>query len=245
MAADSSTYFFIARLEPFDECRNFNPGELRIRDGWVLDICTDLICLWNPEVSQPFADLRPFMSQALDVITALYIFRSKRVISYQLRNWIECKELSCRKNMIGAFLAHPVNPRASSRVNVTWKRAAKAFPKVFDTAFLRLAVKDYAAALKDRGDDAFLFAYRGIESICRGISGATTEFKPTDWAKMHSSLGTSKSLVDPLLAAAKEIRHGDVSGPNLASARRSREAVLDISRNVLSRALKKHCPGFL
>lgn len=175
MELPCSTYFVIARLQPAEECKDLNPGELPLSNGWVLDIYSDLLCIWNPSVSRPFAELRPFMSEALDLVMALYVFRSGRLLGYQLRNWIECKDIRSAKNIIGAFVPRPTAARASRRVNVSWKRAAKTFQQVYQKVFLRVALKDYVSALRDRGDDAFFFAYRAVESICRGISSPKGE----------------------------------------------------------------------
>ena len=62
---------------------------------------------------------------------------------------------------------------------------------------------------------------------------------------MHQVLGTSKTFIDRLLDAAKEIRHGDRSGPALKTARKNKDAMLDISREVLARAFKREFPGYL
>jgi len=238
-------YFFIARLAPFEECKDFNPGELRIQDGWILDVYSDLMCIWNADVSNDFDEVRAFCNDMFHLLTLLFVFRSQKLISHQMRNWIESKGVGSRDNVIGAFLSTHAMPNSKSRDNVSWRRVARIFPKVSGDQFLRLALKDYVSSQRDSGDDAFFFAYRSVESVCRCFCSTRTQLSDSDWHAMHGQLGTSKSLIEPLTNAAQDIRHGNTSGGGLKSARANRRVVLGISRDVLTRAFKQRCPGFL
>ena len=110
---------------------------------------------------------------------------------------------------------------------------------------MRQALKDYVSALNDSGDDAFFYAYRAVEAVCRSVSSPKNELQASDWRRMHAALGTSKSTIDPLTNVAKEIRHGNVTGKALAKARKSRTVVLTIARKVIAKALMKRYRGFL
>jgi len=245
MANQISTYFFIGKFEPFEECKDFNPGELDLGDGWILDIFLDLVCIWKPKVSSSFKEVSPFVNSALALVTALFIFRSKIMLNHRFSHWIEAKEVQSVKNTIGAYISKFAEPHKNARVNVHWKKAAWVFTQVMNNQLMRLALKDYISSLRDGGDDAFFYAYRSIENVCRFVSGAKEQFNSSDWNKMHQCLGTSKSYIDPLTNAATDIRHGNVSGSGLISARESRKQVLDISREVLMRAFKKYYRGYL
>jgi hypothetical protein len=41
----------------------------------------------------------------------------------------------------------------------------------------RLAIRDVYSALQERGDDAFVFAYRAIEDVARAVSGCTGDLR--------------------------------------------------------------------
>ena len=229
MTNQISTYYFIGKFEPHEECSDFNPGELDIGNGWILDIFRDLACIWNSKVSSPFKDVSPFIHRAFALATALFIFRSKIMIDHRFSHWIEAKEVQASKNIIGAYVSRFSEPRRNARINVHWKKTARIFPKIIDNQFVRLALKDYISAIKDTGDDAYFFAYRSVENICRFISGAQDEFKTAHWNKMHKELGTTKSYIDPLLSVATDIRHGNFDGSSLTNTRKSRQQILDIS----------------
>lgn len=247
MTKQLSTYYFIAQLNPESECRTFNPGELKINDGWVVDIYYDLICIWNPNVHESFDKIRPFVSQAFKLLIDLFSFRTKKIISYQLLTWVEAKDISSPKNVIGMFKSNLGSIKISGQKHPTnriWRKVAKGFSVFKDNPYLRIAIKDYVSALRDGGDDAFFFAYRAIESICRGITGATGDLKNSDWEKMHRRLGTTKTQIDPLFKASTPIRHGDVDSSELIAARSNRNNILDISREVLKAEFKISVKGF-
>jgi len=253
----NSTYFVIGRLRPAEYCANFNPGELDFGDGWILDVYYDLICIWSADVSHGFQELLPGIREKFHLVTDLFAFRTERLISYELQNWVEARDTESRKNMIGAFLGDESTgsrPRRNSRPNVSWKRAAQKADKINSNPQLRLAIKDYVAALRDPGDDAFFFAYRAIENSCRSISGVTGQCESSDWTRMHRLLGTSKRSIQRLTDTAKDIRHGAVSGQAIQAtgkpcsrsharwSRRPRESwCLAFSSLRFSRHLTRHC----
>jgi len=245
MSKKPSTYFFIGRLSPSEECKDFNPGELKLDDGWILDIFMDLICIWKPGVSGKFDDIRDFIKESFSLITALFIFRSKKPLDYTLTNWIENLKVESPENIIGAFVSKQSTPRRNARINCSWRKAAMVFPKFMSRPLFRLALKDYVLAEKNGGDDSFFYAFRALENICRAVTGATEGLKKKHWNEMHEKLRTTEASILPLTAAAKDIRHGNASGLHLIYARAHRKQVLDISRDVLTKSFKKQFKGYL
>ncbi len=245
----ASTYYFIGQFEPYEKCKDFNPGELDLGDGWILDIFLDLVCIWNSKVSKPFNEVSPYVNRAVALVTALFIFRSRIILNHRFSHWIEAKEVHSPKNIIGAYVGDKVSkyaePRRNARVNTHWKKAAAIFPKVMSNQFIRLALKDYMSALKDGSDDAFFYAYRSIENVCRLVSGAQDEFKASHWEKMHKELGTAKTYIDPLLNVATDIRHGHFDSSALEDARKKRNQLLDISRTVLSNVFRIYFKNYI
>jgi len=213
----------------------------------VLDVCYNLICLWNPRVRRSFRGLKPYAKDSLDLLVDLYSFNADKVISYRLTNWVEAQEVYANRNMIGVYVGGSAIKMAGSRNNPQnrrWRKVAKAFPMVNRRPHLRVAIKDYVNALRDGGDDAFFFAYRAIESACRDATKANGQIQKSDWDRMHQTIGTSKSGIDPLLSVAKEIRHGNVSSSTLAAARRRREKLIKIAREVLIKSIQDTAKGF-
>jgi hypothetical protein len=99
---------------------------------------------------------------------------------------------------------------------------------------LRLAFKDFGFSLRDRGDDAFLYAYRAVENARRFHAGkvSATETTPV-WRPLQAALGTSEGQLEPLTEAATSIRHGDTKSAALAAARVNPDATLLLAEDVL------------
>ena len=101
---------------------------------------------------------------------------------------------------------------------------------------LRLAFKDLGFSLHDRGDDAFLYAYRAVENARRFHADkvSATETTPV-WPPLHAALGTSEEQLQPLTDAATSIRHGETKSAALAAARVNRDATLLLAEDLLRR----------
>lgn len=243
----SSTYFFIAQLLPEQDCWSFYPGEISLDNGWVLDICFDLAAFWNPKLEQNFDEIKSSVGETFNVLTALYSFSSQKPLTFRLQHWVEAKQVLSKDNVIGIFKSKSA-PKgvASARhpSNRRWRRVCRAFRKIQGEQNLRLALKDYVSAMKDGGDDAFFFAYRAIENVCRKASGCTGDILPKDWSLMHQKLGTTKDQITPLTLVAQEIRHGNIASPILSNARSNRTQILEISRKVLAAEFRRSLNGF-
>jgi hypothetical protein len=239
VARRASTYFIIGTLSPEADCLAFNPGELPLgKSGWVLDICYTLVTLWNPRSRQPFASIKSSAREQLGLLVDLYSFHSNRLLAVKLLNWVEARDVSAKQNMIGAFLgteAIKVSSNRKNEQNRRWRKVAKVFPYVVNQPHLRLAVKDYVAALRDEGDDAMLFAYRAVEDVCRSLRPIAGQFTSADWQHMHTTIGTRKDVLDPLIKVAKQVRHGNVTNKAVSAARRRRTKLLAVSRETILR----------
>jgi hypothetical protein len=235
----ASTYFVIGTLSPEADCLAFNPGEMRLgTSGWVLDICYTLVSLWNPRIRRPFGSIKSLAREHLSLLVDLYSFHSNSLLSFRLLNWVEAREVSSKQNMIGVFLGTEsvkVSPNRQSEQNRRWRKVARMFPDVVAQPNLRLAVKDYVAALRDASDDSMLFAYRAVEDVCRSIRPVAGKIMDADWQHMHSTIGTKKPVLDPLIRVATQVRHGNVASRAVTRARGRRKKFLAISREVLVR----------
>ena len=60
----NKTYYFTATLNPAEYCRDFNPGELPLGDGYVVDIFFNGITIWNPSLKVNFVKVNPFVQEA-------------------------------------------------------------------------------------------------------------------------------------------------------------------------------------
>ncbi len=248
MANRASTYFIIGTLFPDADCLAFNPGEMALGRGWVLDICYTLVSLWNPRLRRPFHVLKPMVREYLSLLVDLYSFHANKILSFRLVHWVETREVIAKQNMIGVFMGTDSIKISSNRNNPQnrrWRKVAKIFFDVLNDPHLRLAVKDYVNAMRDEGHDSMFFAYRAVEHVCRSISGVAGQISAAEWAKMHQSLGTSKPLIDPLINAATRVRHGDVASHQVARARHQRDKILAISRDVLIRRFRYTHRGFI
>ena len=157
----------------------------------------------------------------------------------KLHSWLEVRGAEARANVVGTIheryqavaLTELDGPRAhdfTTAANAAWRFVRE--PTV------RLAFKDLGFSLRDRGDDAFLYAYRAVENARRfhAAKVSATETKPV-WPPLHAALGTSERQLQPLTDAATSIRHGDTKSAALAAARVNRHATLVLAEDVLRR----------
>jgi hypothetical protein len=98
------------------------------------------------------------------------------------------------------------------------------------------------SALRDGGDDGFVFAYRALEDVARAVSGQTDQLHAGDWAQLHQLLDTTSaaflSRIEPLHDARRAASHGNESDPKVQAARANRGAVIAIGRRVVAEALE-------
>lgn len=101
----------------------------------------------------------------------------------------------------------------------------------------RLALVDVLAALRDRGDDAFVFAYRAVSDLARAVSASGR----VDWPALHRHLSTTEETfrerLGPLQNARDAAAHGDEGDPALVLARRNRHGLVKLARQIVVQAM--------
>ncbi len=101
----------------------------------------------------------------------------------------------------------------------------------------RLALRDLHAAIRDSGDDRFVFGYRAIEDVARAVSqtGAVV------WPELHAHLGTNEGAFRARISALHDARHaaahGEGDDPALTFARQNRDRIVLLARQVISQAM--------
>jgi hypothetical protein len=242
--SNPSTYFFVGRLSSISA---FQVQQEPLQKGFFLEVFLEGIAIWGIS-DKPFADIYPEVKDIFDTLIAAYTFKTKERLSYTLESWIETKDIASSNNMVGWILKGRGvgTPRkARSKVNTPWKKAALFHRTLLEKGNInhRLALKDYYHAFLDTSDDAFLFAYRSIEDICRAITG-TPDVNGKAWKTMHMRLGTSKTLIDPLTEIATCVRHGDKNNSIVIAARQNRDHLIDIAHQVILKEMKMTFPKF-
>lgn len=250
MDKNTSTYFFIGRLSPPRYCRYFNPGEIYLGNGFVLDIFNQLVCLWIPGTKKSYLEIRTEAMETLDIVITTFTFITGKKLSFSIENWVETKGVISKHNIIG-YLIPPEDklfaPPRKHKYAYAWKRAAKFYPKIEGSFYHRMALKDYKSCINTLGDDAFFYAYRIVEDIRR----ATTIHLPDGlksqayWDKMHSILRSNKKLIDPLTKVSEEIRHGNLINKTVTSARLHRKRLINIAIKIMRKEFKRSFKGLI
>ena len=238
----ASTYFFMGKIS--DDTSRFQVQQEPM-GKLFLEVYIDGIAIWGA-TRKKFDNFWPEIKEAFEIIISTYIFKTKKPITYSIVDWVEAKETISRENIIGWIIGKhkkgTPRPRRS-KFNTPWKKAASIYPKLVTMANHRLALKDFKAAMLDSGDDAFFFAYRAVEDICRAITGAT-EIGKSEWQAMHKTIGTRTTQIKPITKVSKKIRHGDVENNVVKRARKNRDFYLDIARDVIFKEFKRTFPEF-
>lgn len=240
----TSAFWFYGRLRPAAATR-FNVTEFPIARGARLEVFHDGIAVW----ARPRASAFNTFEQARDLlrlVTAAYGLVSSVALDFALEGWVEATEADFRGTVVGFGVdprGHdPYLPTRSHR-STDMRRAARLAAAIHHLPGWRLAVRDVHAALRDGGDDGFVFAYRALEDIARAVSGQTGQLRKQDWAKLHQLLGTTDAAflarIQPLHDARRAAGHGDEKDPQLQAARSNRDAVIEIGRRIVAEALEQ------
>lgn len=246
----TDTYFYIGKLSPNEKCMEFNPGEIQIGKGWILDIFMSGISLWNPELNPSAYSVRNWIKETFDLIVSIFNFLEKSSLRVRIENLIEARGVESKSNLIWWFYSEEMvkeTPKRETRINSVWKAIGAQLLQIMNNHFHRMALKDYQNCIVDFGDDAFFFAYRALENIRRD----STKHMSSDcevveyWNEMHRILGTTQKQIKPLTDAAAAVRHGDFQHPDLIIARKNRDTVLNIGHDIMLIAFKKNYPGLI
>jgi len=245
------TYFFFADVEPKELMTFGVEAGIQLDDDSTLEVLGHALAYWAIAEEQDPLTLRAFVQDVFDVTLAIYALirldrgdrRDALRLRAELHSWLEVRGVEARTNVVGTiherYAAGAVTeldgPRArdfTTAANAAWRFVRK--------PTLRLAFKDLGFSLLDRGDDAFLYAYRAVETARRFHANkvSATETKSV-WPPLHAALGTSERQLQPLTDAATSIRHGNTKSAALAAARVNRDATLVLAEDVLRRLAQR------
>jgi hypothetical protein len=168
-----------------------------------------------PAISN-FDDALTLARETIALTVAAYALVSGTALDWSLGGWVEATSAQFDSSVVG-FTVDPrerlptENERSDDiRKAATLAVAAEATPS------WRLAIRDIYAALQERGDDAFVFAYRAIEDVARAVSGSAGDLRGSDWAlltleRLRRPLGAAssacKALVRQRLTATRRTRN--------------------------------------
>jgi hypothetical protein len=241
------TYFFFADVEPKELMTFGVEAGIQLDDDSTLEVLGHALAYWAIAEEQDVLTLRAFVQDVFDVTLAIYALirldrgdrRDALRLRAELHSWLEVRGVEARANVVGTiherYEAGAVTELDGPRAR-DFTTAANAAWRFVREPTLRLAFKDLGFSLRDRGDDAFLYAYRAVENARRFHADkvSATERKPV-WPPLHAALGTSEEQLQPLTDAATSIRHGDTKSAALAAARVNRNATLMLAEDVLRR----------
>lgn len=247
MAHKTATYYFIGKLSPEETCIWFNPREIHLGGGWVLDIFKSGIALWNPKVERTAPEIRVFVKDTLDTVVTAFNFLTKSKLKYGVTNLIEARDVVSTNNLIWWYLpefyVRPASPK--NKWNRAWRKVGKFYKKIANSFYHKIALRDFQNCIDSVGDDSFFYAYRIIEDIRR----ATTPHFPVGrsdsdyWAEMHRILGTSESVIGPLTDVSTQVRHGDLNHAIVIQARAQKEQIINIALDVMKKAFRLKFKG--
>lgn len=215
------TYFFFADVEPKELMTFGVEAGIPLDDDSTLEVLGHALAYWAIAEEQDVLTLRAFVQDVFDVTLAIYALirldrgdrRDALRLRAELHSWLEVRGVEARANVVGTiherYEAGAVTELDGPRAR-DFTTAATAAWRFVREPTLRLAFKDLGFSLRDRGDDAFLYAYRAVENARRfhAAKVSATETKPV-WPPLHAALGTSEGQLQPLTDAATSIRHGD------------------------------------
>jgi hypothetical protein len=240
-----STYFFIGKLS--DHSAKYFISNLKITDNLFLEVMLDGFSIWG-DTEKEFNIFFRDVKEIIDILVSAFVFGTQKPLSFMFEHWIESKKIISKENMIGWIL----NTHGSiqhyprySKYNTCWKKAVYLYQNInkLNNNHI-LALKDYRSALIDTSDDAFLFAYRSIEDICRASTGCD-DVNNKAWEKMHNILDTSKITIDSLRSVAEKVRHGDKTNQIVVQAKNEREKLIKTAHEVIEKEFERKLPKFL
>ncbi|GEM_PF-5563590 len=243
---EPSTYYVIGKLSPEDDCRDFNPGEIAIGDGWILDIFHAGISVWKAGERQSFGDVKQLMLDAMETAVVCFNLITDLKLKFTNQSWLEARGVVSKTNVIGWFM-----PRMDSRwtfdtkaeVNDIWRRIGPFVFPINASFYHKMALRDYQRCADTAGDDAFFYAYRMLEDVRRA---ATNKFDAeNNWREMHDNLGTSEKDLEPLTDVSTKVRHGQVHDQIVKDARGKRDELLKLGIDVLKKEFNRTFPGLL
>ena len=243
--SETSTYYVVGKLSPEEDCRDFNPGEIQIDDGWVIDIFHAGMSIWKAGESRTFGDVKAIMLDVLETSVICFNLISGLKLKFANQSWLEARGVISKSNTIGWFLSRmddkwTFNPEAE--VNKIWRRIGPFVFPINDSFQHKMALRDYRSCVENPGDDTFFYAYRMLEDVRRA---ATKKDDEKNWPDMHSILGTTEEELKPLTNVSEKVRHGEVHDPIVIESRKKRKELLKIGIDVMKKEFDRAFPGLL
>lgn len=238
----NSGWWFHGRLSPAMLVPRADVQEIEVRPHVKLEVIGEGIAVWSKPPAQPPAG-RDEAAVLFSLVVAAYALTSGRALDSSLEGWVEATEADLADSVVGFRLERELSERPS-RLSIDTDRmreAAELAVAVSNVPLWRLTLRDlHASRRAGAGDDAFLFAYRAIESAARQLSGQAGELRRQDWRAFHERRGAEADAGHHQLKVLKDARdaaaHGR-EGELLDTARLKRGAILDLAREVTVRAL--------
>jgi hypothetical protein len=234
----TSAWWYYGRLRPTTATR-FNVQEVAVRPDVRLEVFHDVIAVWSKAGPNTLAGPAEFR-ELVGVTLGAYALISGVALDWTAEGWIEATNATFAGTIIGTFVdprGHDPMLSVRARRSVDMRRACRLAVRAQRYPGYRLALRDIHSALSVGGDDAFVFAYRAIEDLVRAVSGRRGELRASDWAALHTRLGTSKSAfvtrIAPLQEARHAAAHGDDSDADLVAARADRTNRLELARQIV------------
>ena len=248
MAHKTATYYFIGKLSPEESCIWFNPREIQLGGGWVLDIFKSGIALWNPKVDRDAPQIREFVKDTLDTVVTTFNFLTKLKLKHTVTNLIEARDVVSTNNLIWWYLPEFYVKRPASsknKWNRTWRKVGKFYRRIGNSFYHKIALRDFQNCIDSVGDDSFFYAFRIVEDIRRATTSHLPPGKETAdyWAEMHKILGTREATIRPLTEVSTKVRHGDFNDPIVLRARAKKDEIINIALDVMKRAFKLKFKG--
>ncbi len=239
----ASGWWFYGRLRPTAATR-FNVQEVPVAPGVRLEVLHDAIAMWSKPGPNAIRG-REDPDELFALVLGAYALITRVALDWSLEGWVEATGARFDGTMVGLIVdPRGHDPRLSPRSHrsVAMRRAAKVAIAVGSLPGYRLALRDIHAAFHDRGDDAFVFAYRAIEDVARAVSGRRGDLRPSDWRALHNRLGTDENTFKARIRSLQDARqaavHGDEHDVRLLAARADRDARIEIARLVVAQALE-------
>jgi len=169
------TYFFFADVEPKELMTFGVEAGIQLDDDSTLEVLGHALAYWAIAEEQDLLTLRAFVQDVFDVTLAIYALirldrgdrRDALRLRAELHSWLEVRGVEARANVVGTiherYEAGAVTELDGPRAR-DFTTAANAAWRFVRQPTLRLAFKDLGFSLLDRGDDAFLYAYRAVEN---------------------------------------------------------------------------------
>jgi hypothetical protein len=181
--------------------------------------------------------------QLFQLVVGAYALLRRAAYDVTLDGWVEAERATLADSFIG-FMSQQREPGLAPRIeqaeDADLRTAIAVAGWCRDQPWWRVALRDLHAAFGERGDDAFLYAYRAVEGACRALTGAD-DLSDRDWRAFIGYLGSDEQIERSRIALLRQARaavaHGDENDPNLQRARQQRTVTITTARDVLAEAL--------